>query len=188
MEGGFFHPLGITPARAGNSHEGFTPVPCVWNYPRSCGEQSGAAKPAKFIPELPPLVRGTAPRRRRPHPRRGITPARAGNSSSKSYVITDIPNYPRSCGQQALRRSPPLPRGGNYPRSCGEQGKKCRPLHSTKELPPLVRGTAGFIRIIKTKLGITPARAGNRLNAIPYLLNFRNYPRSCGEQRDSSAS
>ena len=73
----------ITPARAGKSSSSCSTVARQRNYPRSRGEKHKLFKHPRHLPELPPLARGKVHNYffARLHP--GITPARAGKSSTQ---------------------------------------------------------------------------------------------------------
>ncbi|CAG7844725.1 hypothetical protein USB125703_00972 [Pseudoclavibacter triregionum] len=134
--------IGITPARAGS-----TASWCRWgrpsrDHPRSRGEHvipdfDDAGKPGS-----PPLARGAHGKggRRRVLP--GITPARAGSTSTRR----SRPRWPR-----------------DHPRSRGEHSNSSRNAAMTSGSPPLARGAQGDVAARSACHGITPARAGSTL-------------------------
>ena len=111
--------LGIIPARAG-----FTGCPCwpAWtrtDHPRSRGVYSAVASRYQVSGGSSPLARGLRPHRRRPAPRRGIIPARAGFTTRRILCPIHTRDHPRSrgvydvtvWGDDAERGSSPLARG-----------------------------------------------------------------------------
>ena len=91
---------GITPACAGNS-PAFTAVSDpLKDHPRVCGEQSSPTLLTICVWGSPPRVRGTAEQNVVDERGSGITPACAGNSSSKGGGSTGAWDHPRVCGEQ----------------------------------------------------------------------------------------
>ena len=74
--------LGITPARAGKRISGFLPAAGQWDHPRACGEERKVNPPVGKKKGSPPRVRGRGPTGLPLMTPGGITPARAGKSSS----------------------------------------------------------------------------------------------------------
>ena len=90
-----------------------------------------------------------------------ITPARAGKSLFVSWDFCFIWDHPRACGEK-----PPTCRN-----SCLSLGS-----------PPRVRGKAAARPIMNPCSGITPARAGKRLQISVVSMAGRDHPRACGEK------
>ena len=152
---------GITPARAGNRCMGLLLCRKVWDHPRACGEQYTPESVSIIVLGSPPRVRGTVLAVRKAMGLPGITPARAGNSSS------------------------PAPSAGSardHPRACGEQARGWKILSMTVGSPPRVRGTDAHADPGGRAARITPARAGNRINDAANIHAARDHPRACGEQ------
>ena len=174
----------ITPACAGNSHYSDAVEIDGKDHPRVCGEQlpplRGKAGRLGSPPRVrgtgvhamhsftnigsPPRVRGTAKRKRVRKPNRRITPACAGNRLTGDFYGQPFRDHPRVCGEQevALRCSSP------------HQGS-----------PPRVRGTVSAHIYGQTKMGITPACAGNSSSKRLGVDTGKDHPRVCGEQRNS---
>ena len=111
---------------------------------------------------LPPLARGTRVTAHTTPAARGLTPARAGNTSMAGPAST----------------SPPA-----YPRSRGEHSATAVPVSSCRGLPPLARGTHPIPTAWAMSARLTPARAGNTAMASQGKSNAQAYPRSRGEHR-----
>ena len=155
-------PVGIIPARAGNSHE---PARCherPRDHPRACGEQMVSKGQIDFQTGSSPRVRGTAPHRTSPSRRRGIIPARAGNSWPQRPSAATAGDHPRACGEQARREKRDMRETGSSPR---------------------VRGTGRQAQRGDGPGRIIPARAGNSDGANQGPTPKRDHPRACGEQR-----
>ena len=69
---------GITPARAGKSHEWLKEHLEQWDHPRACGEKQNKRVGRDHNKGSPPRVRGKEAVRPQQRCDRGITPARAG--------------------------------------------------------------------------------------------------------------
>ena len=151
----------ITPARAGNSVcQGDISGQCQ-DHPRACGEQANSLRNGQIRLGSPPRVRGTAGPDRVTVQNIRITPARAGNRKGQQQLAGACWDHPRACGEQP-----------NY-----------GPWYYAKEgSPPRVRGTVCQQAAKETRMGITPARAGNRLIVIEQAGHDEDHPRACGEQ------
>ncbi len=90
----------ITPARAGNRRVHQAGRIHTWDHPRACGEQRDASRADGHLLGSPPRVRGTAPAKSFLRLPKRITPARAGNSSTKTSRTEDNQDHPRACGEQ----------------------------------------------------------------------------------------
>ncbi len=91
----------------------------------------------------------------------GITPARAGNRSTRFF-----------CGRHF----------GDHPRACGEQVCPCVCSLAPWGSPPRVRGTVLHCTHNLSNDGITPARAGNSDRLVSADSVLQDHPRACGEQ------
>ena len=116
---------GITPARAGKSLYQRRARIQRRDHPRACGEKYGREKRIQLYSGSPPRVRGKDPSGRNVGDCTGITPARAGKSSSAGKRRTDDWDHPRACGEKIIygsgifffQGSPPRVRGKvNLPR------------------------------------------------------------------------
>ena len=133
---------GIIPACAGNTTGSFPPAWCRWDHPRVCGEHVFTIP--GHIPAWgsSPRVRGTHRRMRLGHPRMGIIPACAGNTSHPS-----TPSW--------IRR--------DHPRVCGEHPVTLLHIDLRPGSSPRVRGTHDHGDAFERFGGIIPACAGNTL-------------------------
>ena len=131
----------ITPACAGNSVLSMVVLLWLEDHPRVCGEQT--IRYNWLYPDngSPPRVRGTGNFAGFGAGGNGITPACAGNSNG----LDD--------GRLI---------GGDHPRVCGEQQLKFHIYFREQGSPPRVRGTGCCSRPMESRIGITPACAGNR--------------------------
>ena len=109
----------------------------------------------------PPLARGTAPYTFLDTFLHGITPACAGNSLFFFILLHYKWDHPRLRGEQNLF---------HRPAPCGAGS------------PPLARGTEVNALLGMTKMGITPACAGNRIDKRANVNRTRDHPRLRGEQ------
>ena len=151
--------LGIIPARAG-----FTGCPCwpAWtrtDHPRSRGVYSAVASRYQVSGGSSPLARGLRPHRRRPAPRRGIIPARAG--------FTGCPCWP------AWTRT-------DHPRSRGVYDVTVWGDDAERGSSPLARGLLGAERFDRGLHGIIPARAGFTRQQVGSRPPPADHPRSRG--------
>ena len=109
----------ITPVCAGNSSFMRAKSSAIKDHPRVCGEQAGLLFLFPLLRGSPPRVRGTGNRRMKKLLPLRITPACAGNSSSKYRMPSFSKDHPRVCGEQdyilnpkrEIRGSPPRVRG-----------------------------------------------------------------------------
>ena len=130
---------GITPARAGKTHQALEDLPASQDHPRSCGKDPCVYTVNADDPGSPPLVRE---RRAYYHPNEDtlrITPARAGKTEGTDWIIRKSWDHPRSCGKDILSNLFVLEVWGS---------------------PPLVRERHSDYVDELFLLGITPARAG----------------------------
>ena len=89
-----------------------------------------------------------------------ITPARAGNILAAEIFRQKFSDHPRACGEHPSKTE----------RAVAGLGS-----------PPRVRGTWHAAIGIAANHRITPARAGNILDAIQPAQLVRDHPRACGE-------
>ena len=91
----------ITPARAGKTRSARITRRSPADHPRACGENQQYRETGAWVDGSPPRVRGkrsfSMERRMRP----GITPARAGKTSSARRDRDRIGDHPRACGENA---------------------------------------------------------------------------------------
>ena len=152
---------GIIPARAGNRSKRGSGTVSARDHPRACGEQVLRQDDRGGGSGSSPRVRGTARRRGHAHALPGIIPARAGNSHDQGTCA--------ACG-------------GDHPRACGEQGRSAARGRTPWGSSPRVRGTAPVGTLVRARLGIIPARAGNSPSRRVRGGAARDHPRACGEQ------
>ena len=153
---------GLIPARAGNTtFLGVTNGP-GWAHPRSRGEHSLATSDPHVVAGSSPLARGTHGIGCTLEKRRGLIPARAGNTASASYTAEPCRAHPRSRGEHA----------GTFQTKSRETGSS-----------PLARGTRCRGNREGVVVGLIPARAGNTLLHKKNANAYRAHPRSRGEHR-----
>ena len=70
----------------------------------------------------------------------------------------------------------------DHPRVCGEKGQKVLNQRYTTGSPPRMRGKVGFVVLVQTAIGITPACAGKRELRSASGSACRDHPRMCGEK------
>ena len=192
--------LGIIPARAG-----FTGCPCwpAWtrtDHPRSRGVYSAVASRYQVSGGSSPLARGLRPHRRRPAPRRGIIPARAGFTTRRILCPIHTRDHPRSRGvyfadelsvmydggiipaRAGFTSGPPIraSRTRDHPRSRGVYAKLFLNSLYGKGSSPLARGLLGAERFDRGLHGIIPARAGFTRQQVGSRPPPADHPRSRG--------
>ena len=136
------HLARITPACAGKSS-----TPPVYHkprgdHPRVCGEKSYTVAFVILYAGSPPRVRGKVMAFSSSDSAFRITPACAGKRIQNEAEPRKWTDHPRVCGEKMFSISGDV----KYPGS-----------------PPRVRGKVGFIVLVQTAIGITPACAGKRL-------------------------
>ena len=90
--------LGIIPARAGFTVDGWALTLCLWDHPRSRGVYAATSKSVMIDSGSSPLARGLLRCQRRALLRHGIIPARAGfTGRPASHRLTET-DHPRSRG------------------------------------------------------------------------------------------
>ena len=110
---------GLIPARAGNTYRPSVQSATMWAHPRSRGEHSLSTMAKPTPPGSSPLARGTRRGEPRRPQRKGLIPARAGNTSFSVVMVCRIRAHPRSRGEHpngdlkevAEAGSSPLARG-----------------------------------------------------------------------------
>ena len=153
----------------------------------------------------PPHMRGTPDQAVPGIEGAGITPAHAGNTSRRLATAWRSTDHPRTCGEHShnwalsmcTKGSPPHMRGTlpfmgrrkppsrDHPRTCGEH-RCCRLYRKYRPgSPPHMRGTPALDNNPCVALGITPAHAGNTLDALGDILGIEDHPRTCGEHHFS---
>ena len=192
---------GLIPAHAGK-----TPTPrlsplCSWAHPRSRGENAYGLAPGGRTGGSSPLTRGKLLRRDNRRHVRGLIPAHAGKTSSRSHATSKRRAHPRSRGENRWERrrgcrcwgSSPLTRGKRdkellhglassaHPRSRGENRQRVEGADATNGSSPLTRGKPRR-RILRVRLrGLIPAHAGKTSRPRLRSRRRRAHPRSRGE-------
>ena len=133
-------PLGLIPARAGNTQYRKRSYRGHGAHPRSRGEHLGIDNTEFFVEGSSPLARGTLTLTGTIKALSGLIPARAGNTGSR-----------RNAG---LR-----PRA--HPRSRGEHLEQSVGAVDAVGSSPLARGTRFGAALLSALSGLIPARAGN---------------------------
>ena len=136
----------------------------MWAHPRSRGEHNLRTPSKLFRSGSSPLARGTLalpPRRR---PLRGLIPARAGNTSSRTRLLRPVRAHPRSRGEHLLGGVVKACVVGSSPLARGTHREGCYPAR------------AG---------GLIPARAGNTPQHVMTRVEGWAHPRSRGEHVES---
>ena len=129
-------------------------------HPRSRGEHAIQAQVSNRLSGSSPLARGTRQRTGPSIPRKGLIPARAGNTTRCPV---------------AARRT------WAHPRSRGEHGGRGLTVTDLAGSSPLARGTLIDITQLLKSRGLIPARAGNTSPGLPCANPSRAHPRSRGE-------
>ena len=151
---------GLIPARAGNTVHERTANVAVGAHPRSRGEHGQSDVRTPPGPGSSPLARGTRHPNARGNPKRGLIPARAGNT------------------RWLLRR---VVAAWAHPRSRGEHLSKDWHRAIAAGSSPLARGTHNNLGFIGINEGLIPARAGNTLWGVHRYYRAGAHPRSRGE-------
>ena len=155
-------PVGLIPARAGNTMRHNVQAVTRGAHPRSRGEHYKNPNPKGTEMGSSPLARGT------PHgfaPRLsswGLIPARAGNTSCSRSIRVCSRAHPRSRGEHAVGAVASWAYTGSS---------------------PLARGTRFHCRARNQRAGLIPARAGNTRKDQHRRQEAGAHPRSRGEHR-----
>ena len=110
----------------------------------------------------PPRMRGKARTLRTGRRSRGITPACAGKSYTRTCYAYNVRDHPRVCGEKCMRT-----------------GLRVSDVGS----PPRMRGKARTLRTGRRSRGITPAYAGKSTGGTHAHKCARDHPRVCGEKK-----
>ena len=170
-------------------------------HPRSRGEHRWVPPSSRSQAGSSPLARGTHRPSEKFHPRSGLIPARAGNTSANA-AQTFLPwAHPRSRGEHVIPSAPynrgkgssPLARGTlagcgfvaatavAHPRSRGEHSLPVEVAAANGGSSPLARGTPFSKTNVILVVGLIPARAGNTPPPCLQAHEPRAHPRSRGE-------
>ena len=152
--------FGLIPARAGNTVWLSSCRACVWAHPRSRGEHDAQSHGDIIESGSSPLARGTRQSGAGKLTRRGLIPARAGNTGR--VAVTG-----------GVRRA--------HPRSRGEHRLSAHLYFDLPGSSPLARGTLTGGAPAICRVGLIPARAGNTCFRLSVRLASRAHPRSRGE-------
>ena len=151
----------ITPAHAGKRAATGDVKPAARDHPRACREKSSGLPACLRIMGSPPRVRGKDAQKIASGRGPGITPARAGKRSRSISETVASWDHPRACGEKM-----------NYSLTDAfNQGS-----------PPRVRGKEEYRPYRVYPAGITPARAGKRVDHTNRHCAGRDHPRACGEK------
>ena len=126
-----------------------------------CGEKSYTVAFVILYAGSPPRVRGKVMAFSSSDSAFRITPACAGKRIQNEAEPRKWTDHPRVCGEKMFSISGDV----KYPGS-----------------PPRVRGKVGFIVLVQTAIGITPACAGKSSGLHRGLMIQRDHPRVCGEK------
>ena len=154
--------FGLIPARAGNTVWLSSCRACVWAHPRSRGEHDAQSHGDIIESGSSPLARGTRQSGAGKLTRRGLIPARAGNTGR--VAVTG-----------GVRRA--------HPRSRGEHRLSAHLYFDLPGSSPLARGTHVLVHEGRGRVGLIPARAGNMEEPPPTPPVKWAHPRSRGEHR-----
>ena len=154
---------GITPARAGKSPQLCKSRSCDRDHPRACGEKASGSVQSSRYQGSPPRVRGKATSTTTSPGNWGSPPRVRGKDPAKSPCPTMKRITPARAGKRGRRRGGRLNRR-DHPRACGEKGDLLPIYAMLVGSPPRVRGKDFDAQIGRREEGITPARAGKRLN------------------------
>ena len=176
--------IGIIPALAGNTDHSSRPCRDPWDHPRSRGEYAARATLPMPWWGSSPLSRGILQPFEGGSVRRGIIPALAGNTRTRTLPY-DLPkDHPRSRGEYPLVRClaghvtriiPALAgntihqiigcrRPQDHPRSRGEYYTGLLRHPMKRGSSPLSRGILLTFPVLLCRLRIIPALAGNTLD------------------------
>ena len=131
---------GIIPARAGSTGGRFDHTARVRDHPRSRGEHLAGQIPTGGSTGSSPLARGAPTSLRVVKPTRGIIPARAGSTTTRTPTGNPGRDHPRSRGEHAVDQHAALLAAGSS---------------------PLARGAPNAVTEVFDISGIIPARAGS---------------------------
>ena len=132
-----------------------------------CGEKSYTVAFVILYAGSPPRVRGKVMAFSSSDSAFRITPACAGKRIQNEAEPRKWTDHPRVCGEKMFSISGDV----KYPGS-----------------PPRVRGKVGFIVLVQTAIGITPACAGKRMQQRWPCIASWDHPRVCGEKVAGAAA
>ena len=136
---------GITPAYAGKSG---TPFSCHnenGDHPRVCGEKCELVFSLVTLLGSPPRMRGKARGAWDDKARKGITPAYAGKSYTRTCYAYNVRDHPRVCGEKILAKPMPLQGAGSPPRMRGKGRHENVSVRSTR-ITPAYAGKSGILQ------------------------------------------
>ena len=172
---------GIIPAYAGSTWRGRLARRRTRDHPRVCGEHDqwgsltehrmgssprmrgaqGQKTGGGSRPGSSPRMRGAPPPEpRQALPARGIIPAYAGSTWSRSAPTRGGWDHPRVCGEHFLHANRRASRQGSSPR---------------------MRGAPRHAPVASDAVGIIPAYAGSTAPSFLKVSQYRDHPRVCGE-------
>ena len=152
--------LGIIPACAGSTDNGFHYSTLPGDHPRMCGEHFNAVRSATSPQGSSPHVRGAPHHINHGATQLGIIPACAGST----WLCGTCPDADR-----------------DHPRMCGEHVLWSRPATSAEGSSPHVRGARSHSMFTARQHGIIPACAGSTSAGLNHAGGTRDHPRMCGE-------
>ena len=151
---------GSSPRVRGKLGEVGAQVDALGAHPRACGENCRCPRESGGEPGSSPRVRGKLRRGILGHPRRGLIPARAGKTATRSPGCTHPGAHPRACGENPAAGADAARGHGSSPRVRGKLHRRRRPRHPR---------------------GLIPARAGKTGGSVCRSRSPRAHPRACGE-------
>ena len=159
--GGAVPPVfGIIPADAGSTRERAARPSAVGDHPRGCGEHGLAGATIFASAGSSPRMRGALSLTIAWAQRLRIIPADAGSTLLTGFIVVNMGDHPRGCGEHGLINGRIMSQQGSSPRMRGAQ------------IPPVGLAVAQ---------GIIPADAGSTLLVSPMISLSRDHPRGCGE-------
>ena len=104
----------------------------------------------------------------------------------KSYDVTSLYRITPAYAGKSFRRVFLLRINKDHPRVCGEKSAVFERLMQYKGSPPRMRGKVPAVKFLIYSLRITPAYAGKRYTFNRYFRIFKDHPRVCGEKSPSA--
>ena len=150
----------ITPAPAGKTELSQAVLFYQQDHPRTCGENPACTYACNSVRGSPPHLRGKLHLGRKTEEQEGITPAPAGKTRFLLRIHIELWDHPRTCGENVL-----------YMSSKG----------AIRGSPPHLRGKLFIYPLPTAKSRITPAPAGKTIINNDKKFQFRDHPRTCGE-------
>ena len=172
-------------------------------HPRSRGEHTSTARPPRTYAGSSPLARGTRGVVGRCHRRRGLIPARAGNTNDREgHRRCRGGSSPLARGTRGLfdkERAAfgliPARAGNTFPDASVFDKVRAHPRSRGEHIPggqpggvfwgssPLARGPLALFLRGAAGFGLIPARAGNTRSPAALSRSYSAHPRSRGEHR-----